>query len=334
MRMLPAAIAGLSLVAAVAFLAPAPANAVATASGNVSSGLVPVFDPDQGTSKMVTPAAANAIITRYWTPERLASAVPAPQPALTGSVRTPTEPTGPARDVSAPTPAKSGGIKPNVAFTNAVGRAFFRDPTDGKNYSCSGGTINSGKRRLVLTAGHCVHGGSGKQWMQNWIFQPGYQFGAGAPGTFPAYQLWAQSGWFNNNDRHYDYAFAIMQNNQFGQRVVDRVGGNGLTINPGRPFVTAIGYPSNFANGEQQAFCQVTLERKSLFNSDQQLNCFMGAGASGQPWLRDYSDATGLGYAVSDNSYTERADHGPPEFGPYYDSDTSALYFAAENASP
>jgi hypothetical protein len=70
---------------------------------------------------------------------------------------------------------------------------------------------------------------------------PGYQFGQGAPGAFPAYQLWAKNGWINNSDTHYDYAFTITQNNAAGQRVVERVGGNGLTVNPGRPFVTFIG---------------------------------------------------------------------------------------------
>jgi V8-like Glu-specific endopeptidase len=186
----------------------------------------------------------------------------------------------------------------------------------------------------VITAAHCVHGGSGKQWMQNWVFQPGYQSGTAPAGTFPALRPWAQTTWVTSSDHHFDYAFVTTGNNEFGQRLVDRVGGNGLTINPGRPFVTAIGYPSNFNGGEQQASCQVTLRARSTSNTDQELNCFMGAGASGQPWLRDYSDTTGLGWVVSDNSYSLRADHGPPEYGPYFDADTDALYRAAENASP
>jgi V8-like Glu-specific endopeptidase len=337
MKLHRAAVTGICLIAATVLVAPAPAGAAPTSSSQpIGSAQVPVFDARQGVSTMVSPTRAAGVIADYWTPERLASAVPAPTPRGTDTSSTPwqAEP-GAQRDLAAPAPAKStGGITPKVAFTHTDGKVFFRDPTDGKNYMCSGGAVNSGKRRLVLTAGHCVHGGGGKQWMQNWVFYPGYQNGAGPAGAFPAYQLWAQSGWFNNTDFHYDYAFAITQNNAAGARVVDRVGGNGLTINPGRPFVTFIGYPWNFAGGEQQAFCQGQLSRRSIFNSDQQLNCNLGGGSSGGSWLRDYSDASGLGYAVSNTSYGLNPDPQGPVYGPYYDGDTSNLYNAAENASP
>src|SRR5262249_9091255 len=146
-------------------------------------------------------------------------------------------------------------------------------------------------------------------------------------------QLWTQSSWINNGDRHFDYGVAITQTNASGQRLVNRVGGNGLIINPGRPFVTAIAYPSNFNGGEQQAFCQGTLSRRSIFNSDQQLNCDLRFGASGGPWLQNYG-SNGLGDIVSNQSYSLNTDGSGPEYGPYYDSDTAALYYAAENASP
>ncbi|MER7007582.1 hypothetical protein ABT297_31685 [Dactylosporangium sp. NPDC000555] len=93
-----------------------------------------------------------------------------------------------------------------------------------------------------------------------------------------------------------------------------------------------IGYPSNVAGGEQQASCQGQLSRRSITNSDQQLNCNLGKGSSGGPWLRDY--ANGLGIAVSNTSYGINPDPQGPVFGPYYDGDTLTLYNAAENASP
>jgi V8-like Glu-specific endopeptidase len=335
MRMVRIAAAGLGLATAVALAVPAPAAAApAPESGNASSGLVSVYDPVDGKSKRLRPTAAASVIAAYWTAERLASAAPAPMPVTTVDRNRP-EPSGTPSTIAKPVPPSlAGGIGTAVAFSHAEGRVFYRNPVDGRNYSCSAGTVNSGKKRLVVTAGHCVHGGSGQQWMQNWSFYPGYQFGQGPAGIFPAYQLWTKNGWINNSDRHYDYAIAITQTNGAGQRVVDRVGGNGLTVNPGRPFVTAIAYPSNFQNNEQQAFCQVTLSRRSIFNSDQQLNCDMRFGASGGPWLRDYSDATTLGYIVSNQSYSLNADGSGPEYGPYYDGDTTSLYNAAEGASP
>jgi hypothetical protein len=329
-------VVGFCLVAAAALVAPTSASAQPAAeTGSASSGLVPVFDAGSGRSEMLTPAAAAPVITNYWTPDRLAAAKPMPMPAPRFSSHAPAQPSGPQRDVATPVTAAIGGVHPAVNFTNAEGRVFFHNPADGFDYACSAGTINTGRRRLVLTAGHCVHGGSGGQWMQNWVFYPGYQFGGGAPGAFPAYQLWAKNGWINNSDTHYDYAFAITQNNAAGQRVVDRVGGNGLTINPGRPFVTFIGYPDNVSGGEQQAFCQGQLSRRSIFNSDQQLNCNIGEGSSGGPWLRDYDTSfPGLGWAVSNTSYGINPDPQGPVFGPYYDDDTNSLLQAAENASP
>jgi V8-like Glu-specific endopeptidase len=343
MKMLPAAVTTMGVVAAAVLIAPTVATAQPADAGatNVSSNLVPVSDSGRGTTRMVAPDTASAIITAYWTPQRLAAAIPldtapatAPATASRGQNGSAAKPAGTPSVVAAPAAPVPGAIRPAVNFTNAEGKVFFHNPATGGDYSCSGGTVNSGKRRLVLTAGHCVHGGSGQQWMTNWVFYPGYQFGAGWAGAFPAYQLWAKTAWINNSNFSYDYAFAITQNGPSGTTVVDTVGGNGLIVNPGRPFVTAIAYPGNFNNGEQQAYCQGTLSARSIFNSDQQLNCDLRFGASGGPWMENYSDSTLLGYTVSNQSYSLNSDGSGPEYGPYYDSDTTSLYNAAETASP
>lgn len=344
MKIFKSVATGIGVLAATVLITPTPAGALPAAgntptasAADVSSSLVPVSDPN-GATALVAPDLASGIITTYWTPARRAAAVPAPTPASSPSVRTPAaaarESAGTPTVVAAPAAPESSGVRPLVSFTNAEGKVFFHNPADGRDYSCSGGTVNSGKRRLVLTAGHCVHGGSGQQWMTNWVFYPGYQSGAGSAGAFPAYQLWAKNGWINNSDNHYDYSFVITQTGPAGYRIVDTVGGNGLIVNPGRPYVTAIAYPGNFNSGEVQAYCQGTLSRRSLINSDQQLNCDLRFGASGGPWLQDYSDSSTLGYAVSNQSYSLNSDGSGPEYGPYYDDDTTSLYNAAENASP
>jgi V8-like Glu-specific endopeptidase len=315
-------------------------SAPGSSAGTTGTGTVRVYDVSRHAVRTLPAAEGARLITKYWTPARRAAAIPlehvapAGAPAVDPAAATAT--VAP-RTVTAPVaPKAQGGAKTAavVNFSFAVGKVFFTDPVDGLGYQCSASTVNSAKLRLVWTAGHCVHGGPGKQWMTNWAFEPGYQRGVGAPGVFPYYQLWAQSGWFSRGDYHYDYGVGITWNNAAGWKVVDRVGGNGLTVNPGRPFVTAIGYPSNFLEGETQSYCQNTLTRRSIFNSDQTLNCNRGAGASGEPWLRDYNNNNGLGYIVSDNSYSLNTDHSAPEYGPYYDGDTAALYNAAENASP
>lgn len=314
-----------------------PASVTTANEASGPSSAVKVYDPMIKQERAMSAAEASKFITDYWTPARRAAAiklsVTLPPAAAAAAEHRPSEIPGPETTIASPTPPAQGAMKA-VNFANATGKVYFVDPRNGLGYQCSGSTVNSGKHRLVLTAGHCVHGGPGGKWMSNWVFEPGYQRGPGFAGVFPYYQLWAKSGWINNGDRHWDYGIAITLNNSSGRRVVDVAGGNGLIINPGRPFVTAIGYPSNFLAGETQSYCQTTLTRRSIFNSDQSLNCNRGAGASGEPWLKDYNNASRLGYIVSDNSYSLRSDHGPPEYGPYFDADTLSLYNAAEGASP
>jgi hypothetical protein len=339
MKVFRASVLGALLLAMGVLAVPGQASAAPSHDSAVSSGLVPVYDAAHGT-RMLPAAQAAPIITAYWTPARQAAAIMdattvpdvRPDAAAAAAAAVPDASAKPKR-VAAPATPANAGVSPNVVFTNTDGKVFYHDPSDNTDHACSGGAVNSGKKRLVITAGHCVHGGSGKQWMTNWSFDPGYQFGPGSAGVFPAFQLWAQSGWINNNDRHFDYGIAITQTNASGAKLVNAVGGNGLIINPGRPFVTAIAYPVNFNNAQQQAFCQGTLSRRNIFNSDQQLNCDLRFGASGGPWLQNYGD-NGLGDIVSNQSYSLNTDGSGPEYGPYYDSDTAALYNAAENASP
>jgi hypothetical protein len=103
--MLPAALAGLGLVAAAVLVAPAQAGAAPTSgSVGVTSGLVPVFDAEQGVATMAAPAAAATIISRYWTPARIASAVPVPEPKFAATTRHRRDLSAHPRDVAAPTP--------------------------------------------------------------------------------------------------------------------------------------------------------------------------------------------------------------------------------------
>lgn len=172
--------------------------------------------------------------------------------------------------------------------------------------------------------------------MQNWLFVPGYQNGGGrtAPGPrgrFTMFTMAVWSSWINSGDRHFDYAFVVTNNSDLGAWVVDAVGGHGLQVNAGRPFVHIAGYPGNLGGAEIQWYCWGTTDRRSLTNSDQELTCPMREGSSGGPWLRDYNHATGLGTAISVVSYDLG---GAQLYGPYFDGDTTSLYNSAENASP
>jgi V8-like Glu-specific endopeptidase len=363
-----AAPAGAAPVVGKSTTGPAGSNAPANAAVGDSSGSngVSVYDPTTNQRFITTDVAkADQIISAYWTPQRRAAAKDLDMLVVNKSttVRPPdskrkpvvgSKPVGPSvvkagTTVRPPDPklppivgskpvgpsmGPSAGASPAAAvnFTSAVGKVFFVDSVEGPA-ECSASTLNSSKARLVMTAGHCVNHGPGGTWASNWSFFPGYESGEGSAGHFDAFQLWAKNGWINNGDEHFDYGIAITQNNQFGQKVVNAVGGNGIIYNPGRPSVTSFGYPGNIAGGEQQEACQGSLSRRSITNSDQKLNCTWGNGASGGPMLQNYDTSfPRLGWIVSVIAYALSDD--TATFGPYFDSDTQSLVNAADNASP
>lgn len=93
--------------------------------------------------------------------------------------------------------------------------------------------LNSPSKRLVITAGHCVHGG-GKNgaWHKNWVFIPDYHYDHRPFGTFQAKTLTTFQGWIDNGEGRRgferDVAFVTTYTNASGQKVVDAVGGYGL----------------------------------------------------------------------------------------------------------
>ncbi len=217
--------------------------------------------------------------------------------------------------------------------SQTVGKVYFTDPA-GNQYSCSASTVASGKRRLVMTAGHCVHQGRGGQWYSNWQFVPRYRNGVSPFGVFVAYGLTARTAWVNNSSFDEDMGIAIMNNGgNWGLKVVETVGGNGMRWNWGYniSLVTALGYPGNIGGGQVQVYCQ----GGTWHAGGQQIRmwCSMTYGSSGGPWLQEYDDQTGYGYINSVVSHGDNPGNGQFD-GPYFDDDIKSLYDYAEGLSP
>ena len=183
----------------------------------------------------------------------------------------------------------------DVASSHAVGKVFFTDPTDGEDYVCSGGALNSVTKRLVITAGHCVHGGEDGEPMDNWIFVPHYDDGASPHGTFAARTYRTFEAWREDSSDEHDVAMVTTSTNEFGDLLVNEVGGHGLSVNFSKKlFLTALAYPaSGIFDGESQFFCTGTT--KTVIDGRIRLDCGFTGGASGGPWMRNYSDSTRLG---------------------------------------
>lgn len=287
--------------------------------------------------RAITNASIAKEVADYWTPERMANAVDitfAKPAGKTESRGQAPQPNGPAGSIEPARPSVASPDGANLLLNEAatVGKVYFTTPQG--NSSCSASTVYSGKRRLVVSAGHCVHPGiSGRPWYTNWQFVPRYRNGSRPFGTFVAYSLTSRTAWLTGGSYDEDMSIAIMNNGGiYGAKVVDTVGGNGLRWNYGyNVSVTALGYPSNLGGGESQYFCQ-----SSTWYAHGQvirMYCNMTYGSSGGPWLQEYNDQTGIGYINSVVSHGDSPGNGQFD-GPYFDNDIKSLYDYAEGLSP
>lgn len=243
----------------------------------------------------------------YWTPERMSRAIP-----ITGPGGGPAP--GPAtKSPFAPATGLSGSTPPAAAITSAAnaladenlklaatinesavaGKVFFHNPSNGLDYAASASALNSSSKQLVITAGHCVHGGKGGTWMTNWVFVPRYRSGARPFGTFSAKQFRTFDAWISNSDLGRDVAM-VTTFPLNGNKLVDVVGGHGLNWNFSRTVaITTLAYPSNFNSGEIQQWCQGTTSDGGGYTI--KIGCNFGPGASGGGWLMNFNNTTGLG---------------------------------------
>lgn len=273
--------------------------------------------------------AQDASVLSYWTPERLASAVPYEAPeASTGAVRSAKEsalaaPTGPegstppaaplvAQDfsarhegaVSAPDGEAESQIRETAVtnFSKTNGKLFFNGYGSGNAY-CSASALNTDTKRVIITAGHCLYDKGA--WSQNVVFVPSYDarnFDPDPVGIWTVHTMRVFTSWINNHDYSHDVGMATLNNGgDNNQRIVDAVGGHGMYWNGSYFFnVSIFGYPSNKTNpnGRYTMWaCWGTTFKSGRSNSKN--GCAFGPGASGGPWLYDYDNASGLGYVRS-----------------------------------
>lgn len=292
--------------------------------GDVSAGAAELAAGNTGSG--VT-SAKGLSAEEYWTPTRMAEAIAAgPSPVTVDSTAEWRGPRpGPQGKVDGALPTV---VSPKADIHTMSGRVFFVDDR-GEDHSCSGSTVNSGGKRLVFTAGHCVHGGGGgRGWfdVNRWVFVPEYH--GGSPfGTWNAYQLWTKTGWINNANRAFDVAAVVMQPKN-GVRIVDAVGGQGIRWGYGYGhYDYMFGYPADPPfNGSGLYYCAGTTWNEGGFPT---LGCNMTGGASGGPWLAEYG-ATFWAYLDGVNSWMfwdPDPTHVYKWQSPYFSYDTAGSLF-------
>ncbi|MEV6550970.1 hypothetical protein AB0M57_20000 [Streptomyces sp. NPDC051597] len=284
------------------------------------------------------PARANrnaAALDAYWSPARMAAALPAETAKGAGA--------GPTASPTEDGPRPGEHIPPSRSF-DGIPQAgtFFWTDAHGTGRTCSGSVVRSPGRDLVLSAGHCLKGYAGPAPRRRLAFVPRYHDGTKPFGAFPVVTdgVYVPQPYYDLGEHAgaaYDFGFARTEPNQDGTRLQDAVGGVRLLTGTGYSHlpVRMIGYPGN---AQRPLECW---SRTTRFVSDDpadpgtfaRIACdaFVG-GTSGGPMLVPGWDGWGVigvigGYHTGGN--TPQVSYSAP-FG----AAARALYRAAVRGAP
>lgn len=182
-----------------------------------------------------------------------------------------------------------------------IGKLFFRQPGIGF-FVCSGAVL---RKRLILTAGHCVHSGSDgvDGFFEDFVFVPAYQEGNAPYGVWEAAVVWTTNSWATGGGlvpNRADFGIIELGDERFRKgdrkvrkRIGDVTGTLGYRTNALLPNHTKqVGYPVAYDLGEimhqvdSQSFAAFDLETV-LYGND------MSGGSSGGPWIENFGRPAG-----------------------------------------
>lgn len=292
-----------------------------------------VSKPDKSLASRSPLYASPASADAYWTPERMEAAKPADNTPAASSLDLPDF------GADATTSAATGDFTPtNVdAFPQRIqGKIFFR--VNGNDYTCSGTVVESAKKNVVFTAGHCVYDQT-YGYVSQLIFVPGYASGTTKYKVYNATFVYTTTPWINSGTNSYDIGVVSLD-----QPIQNALGARQIAFNPepsrGKYYpagneYTIFGYPSKpsqLFDGETLRGCRVAIDGfdtspPNVVPYPMAANpCLMQQGASGGGWitLGNYLNSV-VSYGYCDNIASTCG----TIFGPYFSGAAKGLYALA-----
>jgi V8-like Glu-specific endopeptidase len=188
----------------------------------------------------------------------------------------------------------------------AVGKLFFT--INGSPYVCSASVI---QRRVVATAGHCVHSGTASGFYSNWVFVPAFRDGV-APYLrwnwryVTVTPTWASGGGTVPNAA--DYAMIEFGDQALGSGAPPSKLGNVTgwlgwqTVSLSNNHTSKLGYPCNLDNCQKMQDVMSNAFRNTSPNNVE-YGSDAGGGSSGGPWVQNFQTlASGGGTGVNTGS--------------------------------
>lgn len=310
--------------------------------------------------------AEHQRIVEFWTPERVAQAVPRDftfEPARgfvpTAKPDRPGKPGG-GEDGGDSTTVTGASWNSGGVVLNTTGKVLFQ--MGASYYVCSASVVTDHDRNdsdsLILTAAHCAFDEATGLFATNWMFIPAYdkapatlttdgsycdqtEFGCWTATALTVHGGYAFAGGFNDEAVQYDFAFAtVFKGGKGGSTALDAlVGDQGISFTAiaSATEVYAFGYPAaQKFKGNDLVYCSGPVANPPAnLDPTYRIECQMTGGSSGGPWFSpfvndDSSDAHGTGTLVSVNSYGYRGDSGM--YGPKFNAATEALFLRANGA--
>ena len=169
-----------------------------------------------------------------------------------------------------------------------TGKLFFRNASGGTSW-CTASVI---KFRIVVTAGHCVHRGSGgtRGFFSNFRFIPAFRNGSAPWGIWTARRVGTTGTWAGGGGTVLNAQDVGMLeiNDRSGRRIGNVLGWLGWQTHSLRAnHVHSLGYPGNLDRGN--IIHQVTAQNKRLAsNNNVEYGSDMRGGSSGGPWIQNF----------------------------------------------
>jgi hypothetical protein len=304
-----------------------------------------------------TPDAAKAEhqrVVKFWTAERMASAIPrdfvrapdglqpAAKPNNNGKGNGKGKPGGSGDTVSGASWTKGGKVK------TAVGKVFFR--LSGTLYTCSGSVAKDNRSgySLVLTAAHCAFDERNGSFATEWMFIPDYEssptrtcsntrFGCWMATALVVHSGYATAGSFNTQATVHDFAFAVVGTggHSASAQLDATVGTFDITFSSfaSGTRMYAFGYPAaGKYKGATLTYCAGPIFFDAWnSNLTYGMECDMTGGSSGGPWLSSFNESSGSGTLSSLNSYGYSGVKNM--YGPKFNNNTKAVYDKANHTS-
>jgi V8-like Glu-specific endopeptidase len=202
-----------------------------------------------------------------------------------------------------------------------VGALFVR--VGSADHFCTASVVDSPGRDLLITAAHCIYGGTGIGYRKDIVFIPDYREGLAPYGIWTPRQLLVAPQWISDADPSLDVGFVVLEPYQ-GQNIEDILGANQLAFNPGyRNLVRVTGYP---ANGNSPITCRNWTSKLSLTQLQFECGGFTG-GTSGSPWVTNFDRKTRTGTIVGViGGYQQGGDTSAVSYSPYLSQGVERLY--------